>query len=284
VSKFIGNSEIAYAKINLALHILARRDDGYHDLDTIFAFLDDGDHIFVKMNDEVTLTVSGRFAETLIGQESNNLIIKAANLLRQQYDVEAGAALLLDKRLPVASGVGGGSADAAATVRLLNHFWGLQKPLEELAELMASLGADIPACIYSRTCRGTGIGTDIEILSNRFVLDNVPALLVNPMISVSTGPVFAAWDGMSMGILDTISFDNIAHNMGNDMERAAISLCPEISLVLRALKDPNPVLSRMSGSGATCFALFDTIQLRDQAKHNINMQYPNWWIMSGELK
>lgn len=279
--------EMAYAKINLALHILGRRDDGYHNIDTIFAFADDGDQILVKKSHNISLDIIGPFAQSLGGDVSDNLVMKTAELIKNHYGIDHGAAITLEKKLPIASGIGGGSADAAATARVLNRFWGLQRPLDELAALVSDLGADIPACIYSKTCRGTGKGSDIIVL-DEIALKNIPILLVNPMIKVETGPIFAAWDRAISRPLEDISMENILnpenHLLKNDLERAALSLCPEIQNVLNMLNQSKPMIKRMSGSGATCFALYHDMAQRDAAHQIIIEQYPHWWAMNGLLK
>ncbi len=279
----MNNIETAYAKINLALHILGRRDDGYHDIDTIFAFMDGGDTLSVKHSDAIELDIIGPFASALDCDVQDNLITKVALRLREHCNVNHGACITLTKNLPIASGIGGGSADAAAAARLLNRYWELNKSLTELCAIVGDLGADIAACIYSQTCRGEGIGSDIMLLDNLQTKD-IPILLVNPNIAVSTGPIFSAWDGQSGGEMVTLDMQSIMHHYGNDMERAAVALFPKISEVLIALQHDNPIISRMSGSGATCFAIYDTLSDRDNAKAYIEEHHQHWWCMSGKLK
>ncbi len=279
----MNKSETAYAKINLALHILARRDDGYHDIDTIFAFMDDGDALSVKQSDTLELDIIGPFAADIDCDMQNNLVLKTASSLREHHGIKNGARIILTKNLPIASGIGGGSADAAAAARLLNRFWGLNQSPAELCTVIGGLGADIAACIYSRTCRGEGIGNAIAILDDLQVQD-IPILLVNPRIAVSTGPIFSAWDGHSGGKIDQIDLQSIVDHCGNDMERAAIALFPKISEVLNILQRENPILCRMSGSGASCFALYDSISQRDSVKAYIEQHHGDWWCMSGKLK
>lgn len=279
----MNNIETAYAKINLALHILGRRDDGYHDIDTIFAFMDSGDTLSVEHSDSIKLDITGPFASALDCDMRDNLITKVAFRLREHCNVNRGARITLTKNLPIASGIGGGSADAAAAARLLNRYWELNNSLEELCAIVGDLGADIAACIHSGTCRGEGIGNDILLLSE-LQTQGIPILLVNPKITVSTGPIFTAWDGQSGGRIDKFDVQSIVKYLGNDMERAAVALFPKISEVLNALQHNNPVLSRMSGSGATCFAIYDTLSDRDNAKAYIEEHYKDWWCMDGKLK
>ena len=276
--------ETAYAKINLALHVRARRSDGYHELDTLFAFLDSGDTLSANLvdTDQLSLEIVGPFAGEL-SNSSDNLVLRAAKALKSAYGIARGAAITLNKQLPVASGIGGGSADAAATCRLLRRLWDLDVSDAELASLLAPLGADIPACVTSQTVRGRGIGTDL-LPVDASDLSDMPVLLVNPGKPLSTGPVFAAWDTIDRGALGQGSALDVALAGRNDLQDAAISICPEIASILTALTAKEPVLARMSGSGATCFALFSDITARDQARAEIMREHPSWWTMSGKLR
>ena len=275
-------TEIAYAKINLALHVRARRDDGYHELDTLFAFVNGGDQISANPADGISLDVIGPFAHALLNGP-NNLVIRAAQVMRRACGIDRGAAITLEKRLPVASGIGGGSADAAATCRLLRLLWDIDVSDAELAAMLAPLGADIPACVRSQTVRGYGIGTDL-IPVDASDLRDMPVLLVNPGKPLSTGRVFAAWDTIDRGALGQGAALDAALAGRNDLQDAAINLCPEIASVLTALIAKEPVLARMSGSGATCFALFSDATARDQARAEIKREHPSWWTMSGKLR
>lgn len=274
--------ETAYAKINLALHILGKRADGYHDIDTIFAFLDDGDQLSVSPSDEIRLDISGPFAGSIDCGDDDNLVIRVAKMLHAHYNISGGGALSLVKNLPVASGIGGGSADAAAAARLLNRHWGLNRPPNELADILSALGADIPACIYSQTCRGEGIGTNLQLIDDQEFC-GLHVLLVNPLIAVSTAPIFAAWNGQSSGPINQISMRAL-QGFNNDMEIAAKPLFPEIQAVLDVINQTHPLLHRMSGSGATCFALYESAQLCEAAQNLIDMRHGDWWTMIGRLK
>lgn len=274
--------ETAFAKINLALHVKRRRGDGYHDLQTLFAFLDSGDGLSAQLAEQLSLEVSGPFAQGL-SDGSDNLVSRVASLMRSHFGVSAGAALKLNKRLPVASGIGGGSADAAATARLLNRLWGLNAGDSELQELLAPLGADIPACVQSRTVRAEGTGTVLTAVAQD-TISNIPALLVNPMIPVPTGAVFASWNGIDKGALEQGSPLAAALAGRNDLEVPAISICPEIATLLNALGRTDPVLARMSGSGATCFAIYMTTHARDVAQYAIRNEHPDWWSLAGALR
>lgn len=256
--------EIAYAKINLALRVRGRQEDGYHDIDTVFAFAENGDRLSVAEGERLELNVVGPFAGDL-GEAEDNLVLRAARLL----DPGRGVRLTLDKRLPVASGIGGGSADAAAALRLLVRWWGLGLGKAELMALARHLGADVPACLHSRTVRGTGRGDRLE--PAEIEVTGKPLLLVNPGIPLSTAEVFGRWRGVETG--------------GNDLEPPALELAPVIGEVLEALRGcPGAELARMSGSGATCFALFDSDAGRDSAAQSIAASRPRWWTLASRLR
>jgi 4-diphosphocytidyl-2-C-methyl-D-erythritol kinase len=191
--------ETAPAKLNLALHVRGREADGYHRIETVFAFVEYGDELSVAPGDGLTLTVTGPFAGALEG-EGDNLVLRAARALAAAAGVAANAALTLDKRLPVASGIGGGSADAAAALRLLRRFWRLDKGDERLAEIAGMLGADVPACLAGRTMRGEGRGDRLTPLDLPN-LAGTPVLLVNPRVAVPTAAVYRGWDGVDRGPL-----------------------------------------------------------------------------------
>lgn len=254
--------EIAFAKINLALRVRGRRADGYHDLDTLFAFAEDGDRLSVGEGEGISLQVVGPFAGDLADPEEN-LVVRAARLLGDGRD----AALTLDKRLPVASGIGGGSADAAAALRLLARWWNLEGA--DLMDLARRLGADVPACLASRTVRGTGRGD--ELIGVRQGFTGTPVLLVNPGVAIATGDVFARWKKIP--------------GYGNDLEPAAVEIAPVIGEVIELLHvQPGARLVRMSGSGATCFALFETEAARDAAEAAVAAARPGWWRLASRLR
>ena len=269
--------EVARAKINLALHVRGREPDGYHRLETLFAFAEDGDLLRVSEAPGLTLQVEGEFAAGLSGGE-DNLVLRAAVALRNRFDLAQGAALVLDKRLPVASGIGGGSADAAAALRLLDRFWGLQAGEEQLLDLARGLGADVPACLLSRTCIGSGRGDRLAPHAGPG-LGGTPLLLVNPGVAVSTAEVFRRWAGADGGPLPA----NPAEGR-NDLEPAATSAAPVIEEVLADLRAmPGLAWARMSGSGATCFGLFDADRARDAARERIAAARPGWWLLATRL-
>ena len=269
-------TEIAPAKINLALHVRRRRVDGYHDIESLFAFARDGDVLSAERADGLSLEVIGPFAEALAG-EGDNHILRAARLLAAEAGVPAHAAIRLDKRLPVASGIGGGSADAAAALRLLGRLWGVNWPEARWVALSAQLGADVPACFIGKTLRGTGTGTDMEPIPQP-KLSGAPLLLVNPGLPLSTAAVFRAWDGVDRGPLAE-GDDRAALDHGrNDLEAPAIALVPEIGVLLSEMRALAPN-ARMSGSGATCFALCDTDTARDASAERLAARFPDSWIL-----
>ena len=260
-------TERAYAKLNLALHVRGRRTDGYHDIETVFAFCEDGDELSVTPSGELSLEVTGPFGAD-VPQGADNLVLKAAKALQDGPAAE----LHLVKKLPAASGIGGGSADAAAAMRLLTRFWDLDP--QDTARVAPTLGADVPACLLSRSCRGTGTGDRLEPIE--LGLAGNPALLVNPLVPLSTRTVFDAWDGVDRGPLEDW------RDSRNDLESAAISLVPEIADLLGWLRgQPGAGFVRMSGSGATCFALFDSQVERDQAAAAVPAQ---WWHLATALR
>jgi 4-diphosphocytidyl-2-C-methyl-D-erythritol kinase len=271
--------ETAYAKINLALHIRKRRADGYHELETLFAFAKDGDGLSVGPASQISLTISGPFAAGLsVGED--NLVIRAARALAETFGVSQGAALHLEKNLPIASGIGGGSADAAAALRLLVRFWGLDAADQRITEIAKALGADVPACIGSFMVIGLGVGDILNPYAGA-PLTGQPVLLVNPLVPCPTGPVFAAWDQVDRGGLNLPS---LAKGR-NDLTTSARALVPQIATVLAALNAfQGAQIVRMSGSGATCFALFDSADNAARARAKISAAHPDWWVLSSTLR
>jgi len=264
--------EIAPAKLNLALHVRGRRDDGRHDIETVFAFCVDGDLLSAEPADELTLSVSGPFAAVL-SSDDDNLVLKAAKALRNAAGTTEGAALTLDKRLPVASGIGGGSADAAAALRLLTSLWGIDPTHAE--GVAPTLGSDVPACLLSLPMRGEGAGDELSPVDLSDI-SGAPVLLVNPRIALSTAEVFAGWDGVDRGPLDDWRLGR------NDLQPAAIALVPQIETILAWLSaQAGAEFVRMSGSGATCFALFDSDEARDRAAEAVPRE---WWHLATSLR
>lgn len=275
--------ETAYAKVNLALHVRRRRQDGYHEIESLFAFAEDGDALEAEdaPNGELRLVVDGPFAEGL-SAGPDNLVLRAAAALREAAGVAHGAVLRLTKNLPVASGIGGGSADAAAALRLLAGLWDVDPAM--LPALAEGLGSDVPACLVSRTlvARGRGEALEVKRLEE---LGAMPMLLVNPGVPVATGPVFAGWNLVDRGPLDADSLDAIIAAGRNDLQPPAVAVAPAIADVLAALEDTADLrLARMSGSGATCFALYDQARDRDAAAATVAAGNPHWWIMKTRIR
>ena len=265
-------AEPAPAKLNLALHVRGRLSDGRHRLETVFAFCTDGDLLEVEAADDLSLSVSGPFAGDLAAG-GDNLVLRVAQALRDRAEVEPGAALHLKKNLPVASGIGGGSADAAAALRLLTRLWGIDPA--HAAAIAPGLGSDVPACLLSMSARGGGAGDELTLLDDSAIAGTA-VLLVNPRIPLSTAEVFARLHGDDSGPLGDW------REARNDLEAPAISLVPAIGDVLdwlRAQADSGFV--RMSGSGATCFALFDSEAARDAAAEAVP---GGWWHLASVLR
>ena len=268
----------APAKINLWLHVTGRRPDGYHELDSLVAFADVGDRLSAAPADDLTLTVSGPFAPVL-DAGTDNLVLWAARALAAHCGVPANAALHLEKNLPVAAGIGGGSADAAAALRLCAQLWRADIGNTAMARLALDLGADVPACLAGTTARMTGIGEKLAPLDP--APPAAPAVLVNPGTAVSTGQVFEARAGSfgspaedrGVGLADRAAANR------NDLEAPAIALVPEIADVLATLRaTPALRLARMSGSGATCFGLFAADAEAAAAARAIAAAHPAWWV------
>ncbi len=277
--------ETGWAKINLALHVRARRPDGYHAIETLFAFVDGGDAIAAEFADADSLTIDGEFAEGL-SADSDNLVMRALALLRDRHGADRvpPLAVTLTKALPVAAGIGGGSADAAAMARLVRRHFLPEIGDRALARIMSPLGADVAACVASETCLGVGTGEELSVVPG-LRLGGTPVLLVNPRQPVATGPVFAAWDGIDRGPLFTGAEPRAGLlSARNDLQRPAIAQCPAIADILLELGALRPWLARMSGSGATCFALFDAAAERDAAAALLAERHPGWWTMAGALR
>ncbi len=264
--------EIAAAKLNLALHVRGKLPDGRRRIETIFAFCIDGDRLSAEPAGDLSLTAVGPFSADLPSND-DNLTLKAARALGDSAGVSDGAAITLDKRVPVASGIGGGSADAAAALRLLTSLWRID-PAHALA-VAPRLGSDVPACLLSLPMRGDGAGDELTSV-DLTELAGKPVLLVNPRVALSTTDVFARWDGTDRGALDDWRAGR------NDLEAPAIALVPQIETVLAWLNVQQGVeFTRMSGSGATCFALFESDEARDEAADRVPRE---WWRLATSLR
>lgn len=278
---------LARAKVNLYLHVVGKRTDGYHLLDSLAVFPDIGDRLRVQPANDLTLTIDGPMAGALAA-ETDNIVMKAARALAQAAGIPPRAALHLTKVLPIASGIGGGSADGAAALRGLCALWGVTLPEAQLAKIALAIGADLPVCLRSRPTKMAGIG---EILSDPPALPPAWMLLVNPTVALSTPAVFKARaPGFSPPAplttppRDAADLALALHSRTNDLSAPAIALAPVIAEVLAAIgHQPDCLLARMSGSGATCFGLFPTVAAVERAVKALAASQPQWWIASGKI-
>jgi 4-diphosphocytidyl-2-C-methyl-D-erythritol kinase len=237
----------------------------------LFAFCTDGDLLEAEEADELSLRISGPFGQEL--SSTNNLVLDAANALKGAAGTVAGARLFLTKNLPIASGIGGGSADAAAALRLLTRLWKIDP--SHAVSVAPGIGSDVPACLFSLTARGEGAGDKLQLIQDSSI-PNTPILLVNPAVPISTGTVFAGWDGVDRGPLSDWREGR------NDLEPSALSIAPVVSELLSWLGQQDGTnFVRMSGSGATCFALFDSEAQRDAAAETCPS---NWWHLATFLR
>ncbi|WP_458757308.1 4-(cytidine 5'-diphospho)-2-C-methyl-D-erythritol kinase [Afipia sp. TerB] len=289
-------TETARAKVNLTLRVLARRPDGYHDLDSVVAFADCADTLTFTPGDDLGLTTTGPGADACGGTD-DNLVIRAARALTERIPGLTLGHFSLDKHLPVAAGIGGGSADAAAALRLLATANGIEPDDERLIEAARVTGADIPVCLASRACSMQGVGDELATLD----LPELPCVMVNPRIAVATKDVFAGL-GLKKGqfragiseVLEAVTWPktgapievwlNFLKGGVNDLEPPALRVEPVIGNVLSALRETDGVrLARMSGSGATCFAIYDSKNAATAAGQAIARTQPGWWVHAGTL-
>jgi 4-diphosphocytidyl-2-C-methyl-D-erythritol kinase len=275
--------EEAPAKLNLCLRVTGRRADGYHELDSWVVFIEWADRLSLVPDEALRLELTGPFAAALAGQ-TDNLAIRAVRRLAAHVGRPPKLRLILDKRIPVAAGLGGGSADAAATLRGLDRLWDLRLESSELLAIALELGADVPVCLLGRPARVRGIGERLEPLA-------VPALdlvLANPGEALSTRRVFAGLDSVGFGPAteapaptDRAGMLEWLRRCPNDLEAPARRLAPAIDRVLEALgQQPGCRLARMSGSGATCFGVFDDPGAAARAAAAVRREYPRWWVIS----
>ncbi|MGA2127296.1 MAG: 4-(cytidine 5'-diphospho)-2-C-methyl-D-erythritol kinase [Xanthobacteraceae bacterium] len=284
-------AEHAAAKINLTLRIVGRRPDGYHELVSLVAFAGVGDALSLGTGTALSLRIGGPFSAGLSAGD-DNLVLRAARELAARADGLALGSFSLTKRLPVASGIGGGSADAAAALRLLARANGLSPADPRLFAAAGALGADVPVCVDLRARVMRGIG---EILSAPFVLPQLPAVLVNPGVPVETRAVFRALAAVRGGgaaaladpepewaaIRSSAALVEAVARGRNDLEPVAISLAPSVAEVLAVLRAEGGCrLARMSGSGATCFGLFDTRRAAAAAAQRVRAGHPAWWVQA----
>jgi 4-diphosphocytidyl-2-C-methyl-D-erythritol kinase len=277
----------AAAKINLYLHIIGRRADGYHLVDSLVGFADIGDRLSARSAASLTLAVTGTEAAEL-GAGEDNLVLRAARLLARHAGIAANAAIHLEKNLPVAAGLGGGSSDAAAALRMLLVLWRVSLDEAALRRLGLALGADLPVCLHGGPAWVGGIGDEIEPAPG---LPEAGILLVNPRRTLPTAAVFAARLGgfgaparFSPMPADAARMARALAARGNDLTEAAIGLVPEIAAALAALAGlEGTLLARMSGSGASCFALFADRAAAEAARTQLAAGYPQWWCAAGSL-
>ena len=278
----------APAKINLYLHVVGRRADGYHLLDSLIAFADVGDDITAAPADALALTIGGPEAAAIAGLGDDNLVLRAARLLSAHAGTHRAASLYLDKRLPAAGGIGGGSSDAAAALRALSHLWGVPLDDDGLMALALELGADVPACLAARPVWVGGIGEQLEPAA---FLPAAGIVLANPRRPLPTADVFRRRAGpfSSPARFDPVPDDaaGLAAALAsrrNDLTETAVALLPEIGAVLDRLAElPGALLARMSGSGATCFALFADRAMALAAGRALAATEPGWWTAAGAL-
>jgi 4-diphosphocytidyl-2-C-methyl-D-erythritol kinase len=278
--------ESAPAKVNLTLRVVGRRSDGYHEIESLVAFAEFGDRLRLWPSSGLTLAVNGPTA-VKAGDIDGNLVLKAAREMSARQDGLTLGAFRLDKRLPVAAGLGGGSADAAAALRLIARANGLTRDDPQLYAAARATGADVPVCLDSRPRIMRGIG---DILSEPLTLPTLPAVLVNPGVALATKEVFAGWATASspspkagfaaLGAPPTrAALSEFLLAQANDLERPAIALAPVIADVLAVLRNSvGCKVARMSGSGATCFALFASAAAAHRAARALRSKFPNWWI------
>lgn len=281
----------APAKINLALHVVGQRADGHHLLESLVTFADHGDRIALASAEADRFTVSGRFSQDLpVSAEGKdgNLVLRTRDLLRREVTAQGDAAgpvhLHLEKNLPIASGIGGGSADAAATLRGLLAFWGARVAPARLKELALELGADVPMCLDGSPLLAKGVGEEISPLSN---LPSFPIVLVNPLVAVSTPAVFRALTkktnpplALPSGVETAGEWLAAMAGMRNDLEPPARALEPVIEEVSDSLRAAGADLVRMSGSGATCFGLFDGDESAAAAGQRISAAHAGWYVLA----
>jgi len=280
--------ERAPAKLNLYLHVVGRRDDGYHLLDSLVAFVDIADEVSVAPASDLSLRIAGPFAVSLLGETGENLVHRAARLLAAKLRRAPRAALRLEKRLPVASGIGGGSSDAAAALRALRALWRADLPDAVLGDLALALGADVPVCLRQRAAYLGGIGERIEPAP---ALPPTSVVLANPGIALPTAAVYARRAGafseparFAEAPADAAALAALLAARRNDLAEAAQEIVPAIADILAALAaTPGALLARMSGSGATCFALYADARAAEDAAQSLAAAHPRWWVKAGAL-
>ena len=278
----------AYAKINLYLHVLGRRSDDYHDLDSLMTFSDIADELTFSESDAFSLEIDGPFADAT--PKKDNLVERAALLLADHANRAHHVAIKLTKNISVMGGLGGGSTDAAAALNGLNKFWKLNIKPEALNEIGLQLGSDVPVCLRQQTARVTGRGEHIDY---KFALPELTGILINPGIEISTRAAFAALEmsdfsekaNMPDHFKDANEFIGWLFTQRNDLTHPALRFNPDIQACIDAAKKHTGCkLTRMSGSGATCFALFTTADAARPAALLIKAENPTWWVQTSSFK
>ncbi len=282
------------AKINLYLHITGKRDDGYHLLDSMIAFADIGDEISIEPAGHFQFEINGPYAASFSESErkstpdSTNLVVQTAQKLAQTTGEALNTRITLTKNLPLAAGIGGGSANAASTIWGLLRYWNIQMEPSALLDFMLDIGADVPACYACESLRITDIGIPDQ---KDYILPEMPILLVNPGIATHTADVFKSFNAPFVDEIspqqhfqDTPALLDFLAQTQNMLSDAAISATPQIDNVLHSLKSHEGCqLARMSGSGATCFGIFETEHAAENAAHHIREHNPDWWVQAGWL-
>ncbi|MBB3656416.1 4-diphosphocytidyl-2-C-methyl-D-erythritol kinase [Rhizobium sp. BK650] len=275
-------TEDACAKINLALHVTGQRPDGYHLLEMLVTFARHGDRLGFAPADADDFTLSGQFADVLADEPGTNLVLKARDLLREAAGGAPPVHIHLEKNLPVSSGIGGGSADAAATLRGLVRLWNLTLPAETIATLALKLGADVPMCLRSVPLIARGIGEEIETADT---LPSFAMVLANPLKGVSTPEVFrrlVTKNNPPLALPRTLHWMEAIRATRNDLEPPARDLVPEIAEISAMLASEGALLTRMSGSGATCFGIFETPIAALRAAERLHAAHPDWYFQATE--
>lgn len=267
--------------------MVGRRDDGYHELDSLVAFADVQDIVRAAPSESLTLAIDGSFAGDL-DNDSGNLVLRAASALANEAGLAPGASITLTKNLPVASGIGGGSADAAATLHVLNKLWRTELDSAVLSRLGQSLGADVPVCLFGRTAHLQGAG---ERIAAGPLLPDCGLLLVNPGVAVSTPAVFSQRQGafsrphaMPDRLENVAALVEFLTQCRNDLLEPARRLAPQINDALTEIsRSPSCLFASLSGSGATCFALFGDLATARAEAASLRADRPNWWVQAGRF-
>ncbi|GFZ89069.1 4-diphosphocytidyl-2-C-methyl-D-erythritol kinase [Rickettsiales bacterium] len=270
------------AKINLFLHVINKRSDGYHTIESLIAFTSLHDVVTITTDDKLKVEFTG----SIITQDNqidpvNNTVYKAAKLLSGYAKIDPNVRITINKSIPIAAGLGGGSANAATVLRLLKQLWSIDVSNQELSKIALEVGADTVACLHHKLCIARGIGEQAEVLTQDFGLQGMQLLLVNPGVSLLAKTVYQAYRGPYR---DPMSFNNLKQifsNSSNDLQKPASHIAPEINEVISALQQQEGCkLARMSGSGATCFGIFEDSAQLQKAAENMNSK---WWSKTATI-